>query len=198
MNVACVIGNGPSRKLLDLQDISSCMTTYGCNAIYRDFIPHYLISMDNYMVKDIIGDNIHYNTKFYTQHSNQVDELYNDGHPINFFHGKISNYDSGNAALYLAGKSHDIVYMIGFDYSVNGKMPNVYAGTKNYHKTNEYPASDSTANKWKSRLLQTCKTHTHTKFVRVRCIFPEINLNVPNFIEISTEQFKEELYGIYS
>ena len=42
---AKAIGNGPSRKPLNLEHIKSIMTTYGCNALYRDFIPDYLISM---------------------------------------------------------------------------------------------------------------------------------------------------------
>ena len=198
MNVACVIGNGPSRKFLNLFDIHRCMKTYGCNAIYRDFIPHNLISMDIYMVKDIIGDNIHYKTNFYTQHTNKIDELADDGHPIHFFHGKVSNYDSGNAALYLATKRHDIVYMIGFDYMTNDTIANVYAGTKNYHNEHQYPAPNSQDTRWKSRLQTILKEHNNCKVVRVTGTCPKLNLQIDNFIEITTEQFKEELYGIYA
>jgi hypothetical protein len=60
MNIACVIGNGPSRLNFDLAAIGRQMTTYGCNALYRDYIPNYLISMDYNMVKDILDKKVHY------------------------------------------------------------------------------------------------------------------------------------------
>ena len=36
-NAYC-IGNGPSRKAFDLNTLKSTGQTYGCNALYRDFI----------------------------------------------------------------------------------------------------------------------------------------------------------------
>ena len=37
MDTAYIIGNGPSRKGLDLSTLDG--TTFGCNALYRDFTP---------------------------------------------------------------------------------------------------------------------------------------------------------------
>jgi len=68
MNIACVIGNGPSRKTLSLETIGSKMTTYGCNALYRDYMPNYLVSMDYDMVKEILNNKVHHKITFYTQH----------------------------------------------------------------------------------------------------------------------------------
>jgi hypothetical protein len=53
MNIACVMGNGPSRKQFDLDTIHATMYTYGCNALYRDFMPDYLVSMDFHVVDEI-------------------------------------------------------------------------------------------------------------------------------------------------
>lgn len=47
-----VIGNGESRNRINLNDIKS--KTYGCNALYRDFTPDYLISIDNKMIHEIV------------------------------------------------------------------------------------------------------------------------------------------------
>lgn len=47
-----VIGNGESRNYIDLNSLKS--KTYGCNAIYRDFTPDYLISIDNKMIHEIV------------------------------------------------------------------------------------------------------------------------------------------------
>jgi len=197
MNAACVIGNGPSRKLLDLYDIHRCMTTYGCNALYRDFIPHYLISMDIFMVREILGNNIHYKTKFYTQHTNHIDDMARDGHPINFVWGQRETLDSGNTALRIALKNnHDIVYMIGFDYMVDNDIPNIYTDSPNYYKSNQYPAPESQNTRWRGRLSSILKEFNKIKVVRVTT--NPINLKHDNFLEITINEFKEELYGIYA
>ena len=44
-NAYC-IGNGPSRKGFDLNRLKDTGQTYGCNALYRDFIPDYIFSKD--------------------------------------------------------------------------------------------------------------------------------------------------------
>ena len=40
-NAYC-IGNGPSRKGFDLSRLKAHGQTYGCNALYRDFIPDFI------------------------------------------------------------------------------------------------------------------------------------------------------------
>ena len=44
---AYIIGNGPSRKNFDLKKLRATGQTYGCNALYRDFIPDYIFSVDS-------------------------------------------------------------------------------------------------------------------------------------------------------
>ena len=46
MAAAFVLGNGISRQALDLTQLKTLGTTYGCNAIYREFEPDVLISTD--------------------------------------------------------------------------------------------------------------------------------------------------------
>ena len=198
MNAACVIGNGPSRKPLNLEHIKSIMTTYGCNALYRDFIPDYLVSMDIFMVMEIIDSKVHYNTKFYTQHSTKSDDLYKTGEPINFIQSERQTPDSGNAALNLcASNNHDIIYMIGFDYIINDTLPNIYTGTDNYNKTTVYPGASQQDIRWKNKLRQIIRKYPNTKFIRVLGNANRINIELDNFIEITTNEFTEELYGIY-
>ena len=52
MGVAYIIGNGPSRKGLNLDSLEG--TTFGCNALFRDYSPDYLISGDSTIIKEII------------------------------------------------------------------------------------------------------------------------------------------------
>ena len=51
-----IIGNGKSREGLDLhllKDPNNRITTFGCNALYRDFTPDYLVSGDSTIIKEI-------------------------------------------------------------------------------------------------------------------------------------------------
>ena len=51
MERAYIIGNGPSRKGVDLSKLPG--KTFGCNALYRDFEPDYLLSGDAGIIKEI-------------------------------------------------------------------------------------------------------------------------------------------------
>lgn len=51
MGIAYIIGNGPSRKGLDLDTLDGI--TFGCNALYRDYSPDYLVSGDSRIIKEI-------------------------------------------------------------------------------------------------------------------------------------------------
>ena len=54
MDTAYIIGNGPSRRDLMLDTLPGI--TFGCNALYRDFAPDYLVSGDSRILKEICGD----------------------------------------------------------------------------------------------------------------------------------------------
>lgn len=192
MNVACVIGNGPTRLNFDLHCINATMHTYGCNALYRDFMPNYLISMDYDMVKEILKNKVHHQTSFHTQHENRVDSRAESGEPINFFWGMSETYDSGNSALLLALQNkHDVVYMIGFDYSNSpSSLPNVYAGTSNYVNSHIWPAASMTDTKWEKRLKKILKEFPNQKVIRVNGTKP-LNIVADNYTEITIQQFKE-------
>ena len=192
MNIACVIGNGPSRQQFDLHCINATMTTYGCNALYRDFMPNYLISMDYNMVKEILDEKVHYRTSFHTQHENRIDELAKT-EPINFFWGFSETNDSGNSALRLA-LQHDnaIVYLIGFDYNIGGSnLPNVYSGTTNYPRSHIFPAASMQTSKWKQRLNKILREHKDKQIIRVNGNNKSFDMPYKNYSEITTEQFKE-------
>ena len=44
---AFIIGNGKTRKGFDLETLRGKGTTYGCNAVYRDFDPDYITPWQN-------------------------------------------------------------------------------------------------------------------------------------------------------
>ena len=51
MERAYIIGNGPSRKDIDLTTLQG--RTFGCNVLYRDFAPDWLLSGDAGVIKEI-------------------------------------------------------------------------------------------------------------------------------------------------
>ena len=54
---AYIIGNGPSRKEFNLNTLKTSGQTYGCNALYRDFVPDYLFMVDSKITKGICDSN---------------------------------------------------------------------------------------------------------------------------------------------
>ena len=46
MSKVFVLGNGESRKNINLDDLKTKGVVYGCNALYRDFTPDALICVD--------------------------------------------------------------------------------------------------------------------------------------------------------
>ena len=112
---ALIIGNGRSRLQFDLDQLHELFTTYGCNALYRDFIPDYLVSMDVAMVHEILNSNVHHKTKFYTQYSEKAQHRKNIGEPIYWAIQDKWMSDSGTGALRLACMNgHKKIYMIGW------------------------------------------------------------------------------------
>jgi hypothetical protein len=51
---ALIIGNGVSRKPIDLNVLAPNFTTFGCNALYRNFKPDYLVAIDDIIIGEII------------------------------------------------------------------------------------------------------------------------------------------------
>jgi len=195
-NNACVIGNGPSRLVFDLDQIQEHFMTYGCNALYRDFMPDYLVSHDMGIADEILEKNVHYQTVFYTQRGTKMNYRKSIGEPIHFVIQDQYMGDSGTGALRLASiNKHDTIYMIGFDYSDdNNKVHNVYTGTKHYSPQPLDYAQNFVLHQWEYRLKYLLETNTNTVFVHVRdenSYKPKVNSN--NYVTISREQFKERL-----
>ena len=64
--IAYCIGNGPSRKNFDLTKLSKG-ATYGCNALYRDYIPTYLFCIDGEMANEWVQNKYKTNAKYILQ-----------------------------------------------------------------------------------------------------------------------------------
>lgn len=157
-----VLGNGVSRAPLTLANIKQYGTIYGCNALYREFVPDYLVAVDTKMVVELNEAGFQHQTSVWTN-PNKTSLKFTG---FNIFKPS-KGWSSGPTALHLASEHKPKeIYILGFDYVGLGdegkKVNNIYAGTQNYKKEN------STATYYGNWLKQTASTIQ--KFSEIRYI----------------------------
>ena len=199
-NQAVVIGNGPSRlELFDLNLLSKHrggllgsrkLQTYGCNALYRNFSPDFLVAKGNDMIKELVQSNYTKDNIVYTSSIHLLE------HPGKFYLIPYDPYtDAGTTAAYIAAfDGHQRVYMIGFDgQDTPGHNYNVYAGSHNY---DPLTATVSDA-RWVEDRTTLFKTYNETEFIRVslkgREPIPEPWRYCSNFRAIGLNEFVREV-----
>lgn len=196
-DICFVLGNGKSRLKYDLQQLKDIANTYGCNAIYRDFSPDYLISMDEYMVKEIISNGGHLRSKFYTQrHNSPIFNKHKDAvNHTNFVVNDKWNGDSGTGALRIAGShGYKKIYMLGFDYGTS-YTDNVYYGTEHYLPKALTSHNTTMIRSFESRLRHWCDVYSDTNIYRLNNNGYKMLCKAKNYIELTTQEFEEKLYG---
>ena len=82
MTVAFVIGNGESRKDIDLYPLKNYGKLYACNAVYRHFQPDYLVAVDVKMILEINQHKWQMENSVWTNPNKQ----FNGMQGFNFFH----------------------------------------------------------------------------------------------------------------
>jgi len=169
---AYIIGNGPSRKGFNLNSLKTTGQTYGCNALYRDFIPDYIFSVDTKMTVKMLEDKvyekcIHYTPALEVNRPHGKDKLHltpNNPHWI-----------SGNQAFWTAAvHGHKNIYLIGFDFRQYGKdqFNNIYQDTENYGPRHD----DNIFEGWLKQFRD------HLK-MRPYCNFTIVHDNPPEYLQ---------------
>lgn len=159
MSVAFVLGNGVSRKSIDLSLLKPFGKIYGCNALYRDFVPDVLVATDKPISERIQTEGYSQSHVFYTRRP-----IVNHGAmqvPREYY-----GFSSGPIAAALAClDGAQTIYLIGFDMGpVNNHFNNVYADTEFYKRSSAVPTY--TGN-WARQLTQVIKEYPKTVFWRV-------------------------------
>lgn len=132
---AFVLGNGLSRKHIKLEHLPVWGKIYGCNALYREFAPDFLIAVDAKMISEICETNWQLQHTVWTNPNKNMEKY----RGLNFFKPS-QGWSSGPTALWLATHhGHKTVYILGFDYVGNqeGKLNNLYGSTRNYRKNTD-------------------------------------------------------------
>ena len=160
MTTAFIIGNGVSRQAVTLELLRPLGKIYGCNALYRDFVPDVLVATDRPISAEIQNSGYPANNKFYTRKPVEGQGALKVPH-------EYYGYSSGPLATGIAAiDQHRLIYMIGFDMGpINSKFNNVYADTDFYRKSDATPVF--TGN-WTKQIRRICEDFPKTQFVRVQ------------------------------
>ena len=186
---AFVLGNGTSRKSIDLNQLKEYGTTYGCNALYREFEPDFLIAVDTKMILEI--------NKSGYQHSHSVwtnpNRAYHQMNGFDFFNPS-KGWSSGPTALWLAS-THNMqdIYILGFDYTgIDNKINNVYSDTPNYKKSHDRATYHGN---WLTQTCITCQKFSQKRYIRVvqqeDPFIPNEFSKIDNLSHITVEEFKK-------
>ena len=161
MSRAFVLGNGISRLQVDLITLKQEGKVYGCNALYREFVPDVLVSTDKGISHEI--QNSGYAEKHLMYTRKPLPGLGAKNVPQKYF-----GYSSGPIAVSMAALDQNVaVYLIGFDMgpALTNRFNNVYADTEFYKKSSSTPTY--TGN-WSRQLATVVKDFPKISFYRVQ------------------------------
>jgi len=126
---AFIIGNGVSRQGFDLEKLRGRGTIFGCNALYRDFTPDYLVAIDDAIISEInhaidMGECEVPQSKFIVPAWTECFEETT---------GNRSNAGM-NAMVEAIKKDHTELYCLGFDFLIDDEISvaNIYDKTPCY------------------------------------------------------------------
>ena len=193
-NRAVVIGNSPTRLDFNLQHLkkpmgllgATTLQTYGCNALYRDFAPDFLVAVGNEITKELSSSEYIKNNIVYTNAIHLLE------YPNKFYLIPFNPYaDAGTTAAYIAAfDGHKKIYLLGFsEQDCAGQNFNVYAGTNGYDEIETDVGSD----KWIQNRLELFTLYNDVDFVLVTLMgkspIPESHRYCTNFRQISYRTF---------
>lgn len=159
MTRAFVIGNGVSRKGIDLNLLKLQGQIYGCNALYREFTPDVLVATDKPIATHIQESGYALANVFYTRKPVP-------GSGAKLLIPEYQGYSSGPNALGLAARHGNIhIYLLGFDMGPNNNhFNNIYADTE-FYKTSAYPPTF--VGNWVKQVIRIMQDYPQTQFVRI-------------------------------
>lgn len=139
MSRAFIIGNGKSRSNFDLNLLKGNGTIFGCNALYRDFDPDYLVAIDSKMKKEIVDSNYNRDKVLFPIE----DECWE---PKEYNKHRPRSNAGMNAILEAIKKDFTDIVCFGFDFLLHddmGSISNIYDGTSSYEVNVRCSLSDS-------------------------------------------------------
>src|SRR6056300_1527599 len=144
--IAFVLGNGESRKGIDINDLKQKGTVFACNGVYRTHQPDWLVAVDPKMILEIAETDYVVHNKVYSNYNNQYQKHQKLLDHVTWSKPSLG-WSSGPTALKLAcDKGFKEIYILGFDYQGHSekqnkatrfRFNNVFKDTRNYKKSND-------------------------------------------------------------
>jgi hypothetical protein len=189
MTAAFVLGNGVSRQAVDLNQLKTLGTIYGCNAIYREFVPDVLISTDTPISERIQQEG------YSQQHVHYTRKPLSDSGARRIAQ-KYFGFSSGPVAVGQAALDGAVaIYLVGFDMGPTrtGRFNNCYADTEFYKKSSANPTF--TGN-WVNQIKTIARDFPKVSFFRITGdTTAEIRdlLGVANLAHMTMAEFQHRL-----
>lgn len=192
-STAFVIGNGTSRKYIPIESLAKFGKIYGCNALYREYSPDYLIAVDTKMILEINSNHYQKTNQVWTNYNRAYDKLQD----FNFFKPS-KGWSSGPTALWFAAQhGYKTIYILGFDYKgldAGKKFNNIYADTMNYKRSTDGATFHGN---WLRQTQQVIDQNPKINFIRVVDQFTYMPPELKNFTNLQNMQ-KEHFCHIHS
>ena len=171
-SIAFVLGNGESRRGIEINDLMEKGTVYACNAVFRTHQPHWIVAVDPKMMLEIAETDYVVNNKVYSNYNGQYQKHQKLLDHVTWSKPSLG-WSSGPTALRLAcDHGFKEIYILGFDYqglredSKNNvfRLNNMFGDTRNYKKKNE---SATFYGNWMNQTKRCLQDYTDVKFHRV-------------------------------
>tara|TARA_E500000178_G_scaffold201221_1_gene199067 strand:- start:152 stop:778 length:627 start_codon:yes stop_codon:yes gene_type:complete len=144
-SIAFVLGNGESRRGIDINNLKQHGSVFACNGVYRTHRPDWLIAVDPKMMLEIAETDYVLHNKVYSNFNAQYQKHQKLLDHVTWAKPTLG-WSSGPTALRLAcDKQFKEIYILGFDYQGHNdgtnksrfKFNNVFKDTRNYKKSQD-------------------------------------------------------------
>jgi len=141
-DTAFVLGNGESRRGIQIEEFKAHGTVYACNGVYRTDTPHYLVAVDPKMLLEIGETEYAVHNKVWSNYNAQYANHKRILDYVQWFKPSLG-WSSGPTALRMAcDHGYKDIYILGFDYQGHSqgagfKFNNVFKDTRNYKRAKD-------------------------------------------------------------
>ena len=171
-SIAFVLGNGESRKGIEISDLMERGTVFACNGVYRTHQPHFLVAVDPKMILEICETDYPVHNKVWSNFNAQYNKNQKILDHVNWFQPSLG-WSSGPTALKMAcDHGFKEIYILGFDYQGHTegnkanrfRFNNIFKDTRNYKKSND---EATFYGNWMNQTKRCLQDYKGTKFNRV-------------------------------
>ena len=124
-----VIGNGKSRQHMDLNKIKEKAWTFGCNALYRDFAPDYLLTVDGHITHEVLDSDYSLNNKVLISNMNPLPGEVRDSMEIPDDAILFENESTGYEFIYNGFRRHHHITWIKEKSQISHVPSPIYGGS---------------------------------------------------------------------